>query len=552
MPGPWPTPAGAGVSASGSEQLGRGDAASAGFHTADRNAARLDCTTILADHRCCDSTLRAVLPGLGARIGGCAVSAHRCRRRRLAPTPILRHHRSGTHSIAGHSSLRRRILTELKAEVAAHRVFWAANPAPPAGFTRQYRAAVGGGAAGAWQLRHPIAGAGTERYASILEIVTRPYPPETAAGKAGLIAAMTEANQLAADIEAGTNNFARRAKLNAINRTNISSPETYVGNDGPTRNPQRTDASIQSTFAIDLSQLPSLMYSTVAQGASQTRFSLKHQADAGSSAADRINRAEHEMTRAVADATAVTNDLKGRLGGGAPSFVNLRGLLTLVCQYLRMGKYWDPGGVQVLDKNLTDLLSRTDLAKIYRDAVPATEKAWNPARLNHVIITLLTRTARTGDRALFNQPADDRAPAAGRPPYDLSCREFVTRVFTERTDGVTRHLGGFQRRPVEDIDPDPGHPRRAGEQQQARFAHRQAPVFEMRNMIPKTSHAAELVAGGEAQRFPRADWVPLAQYMGDLIDALNERQQLAAVRDVKYEEGGGVRARNVRQMPQNW
>ena len=85
------------------------------------------------------------------------------------------------------------------------------------------------------------------------------------------------------------------------------------------------------------------MYSTVATGAPQNRFSLKHQADVGASAADRVNRAELEMTRAAADATAVTNDLKGRLGGGAPSFVNLRGLLTLVCQYLRMGRYWEPG-----------------------------------------------------------------------------------------------------------------------------------------------------------------------------------------------------------------
>jgi hypothetical protein len=443
----------------------------------------------------------------------------------------------------------RATLTALRAEVATHRAFWAANPAPLAGFTRQYRRTVGAGAAGAWQARHPIAGAGTERYASILEIVTRPYAPETAPGKLGLINAMTEANQLAADIEARTTNFAHRARLEAIVNTNISNPETYVGNDGATRNPQRTDASIQSTFAVDLSQLPSLMYSTVATMAPQNRFSLKHQADVGASAEDRVNRAEREMTLAVADATAVINELKGRIGGGAPSFVNLRGLLTLVCQYLRMGKYWDPGGVQVLDKNLTDLLSRTDLAQIYRDAVPDTEKIWTGAHLNHVIGRLLARTARGADRALFNQPADDRAPAAP-PPFDLSCRQFVTRVFTVADDGVTPHLGGFQRRPVEDIDP--AGARRAGEQQRATFAHRQAPVFEMRNMIPKTSHAAELVAGGEAQRFRRADWVPLAQYMGDLIDVLNTRPEAAAIRDVKFEEGGGVGARNVRPAQQNW
>ena len=205
----------------------------------------------------------------------------------------------------------------------------------------------------------------------------------------------------------------------------------------------------------------------------------------------------------------------------------------------------------MLDKNLTDLLSRTDLAEIYHDAVPPAEKGWTGAHLNHVIGMLLTRTGRTGDRALFNRPADDRAPAAGRPPYDLSCRRFVTNVFTQVTDGVTPHLGGFRRRPVESIDPDPGAARRAGEQQPG-FARRQAPVFEMRNMIPKTSHAAERVAGGEATRFPRADWMPLAEYMADMIDALNARSEAAAVGDVKFEEGGGVGARNVRPMPQNW
>lgn len=426
-------------------------------------------------------------------------------------------------------------VTALMNEAQAHLAFWN-NPAhanPPVGMARQYRRTVGA-TTGSWENRHPIAGGGGDRYASILEIVTRPYEPETAPGKLGLITAMTQAVQLAADIETATGNFNHRARLDSIANTNVSNPETYVGNDDPAqlRGPQRTDASIQSTFAIDLSQIPSLMASTIGMGAPQSQFSLKHQADVSSARGERINRAEMEMSLAARNATNVTNRLKARIGAGAPTFVNLRGLLTLICQYLRMGKHFDPGGVQVLDKNLTDLLSRTDLAQIFANAVPNAEKAWKPAHLNWLTDELLTETGRNGGyggQALFNNPTLNR-PLGTAAPFNLTCRQFVTCVFTGPSDGVTPNLGGFQRRPVEDIDPAGARP--GGE------AHRLAPVFELRNMMPKLTALEELAEGGESERYPRADWVAMATYLADVIDLLNRRTEAQAVRDVRIAENG--------------
>jgi hypothetical protein len=442
----------------------------------------------------------------------------------------------------------RDVVAGVRDEAQAHLTFWTHDPAPPPGLVRQYRT-TRGATAGAWGERHPLAGGGTERYASILEIVTKPYEPETHTGKTGIVNAIAEADQLAAAIEAATGNFASRARLNAIANTNVTNPETFVGSDLPTRNQQSTDASIQSTFAIDLSQLPSLVLSTIAGGAPQRRFQVKHQADEPDPMGPGlVLRAQVEMTKAVANATTVINDLKLQVGVGAPSFVNLRGLVTLVCQYLRMGRYWDPGGVQPLDKNLTDLLSRTDLAQIFRDAVPATEKTWTAAHLDRVVDRILVATQRTGHKALFNNPTEIRALGASGA-FAVSCREFVRRVFTSADDGVTRHLGGFQRRPVEDVDPTGA--RRAGEAQSGAFGHRQAPVFELRNMIPKLD-VLQAIAGGNQERFPRSEWVTLVTYMADLVDMLNARTEAAATTDVKIAEGGGAGARQTRPLHAPW
>lgn len=433
----------------------------------------------------------------------------------------------------------RNTLLQLRQEVLQHRQFWTnpANQQAPPGINRLYRRAAGGGvAAGAWSVNHPIAGQGTDRYASILEIVTRPYEPERPAQAANLIVAMTEAAALAQAIENGTANFANRILFNTIPNTNILNPLTYIGNSGPTLNPQSTDASIQSTFAVDLAQIPSLIKSTVAFGAPQNQFSLKHQADVGGTPQNPggINRAEVEMAIAVANATNVIRDVKAQIGGGVgpiPSFVNLRGLVTLICQYLRLGKHWTGPGVQSLDKNLTDLLSRTDLSQIFGRAVPATEKNWiqaNPANLTFLINRMFHYTNRNQVSALLNNPTETRAPG-GPAQFAITCQQFVNNVFTQASDGVTPHFGGFQQRPTEDIDPLGN---RGGDTRPVGTAHREAPVFEMRNMIPKL---------GGAERFPRTDWITMTQYMIDLIRLLNARAEAHATQDIRvFEHLGGL------------
>ena len=418
-------------------------------------------------------------------------------------------------------------------EAQQHLAFWAlpANAAVPAGLERQYhRPAAGAAAAVPWGARHPLAGGGGDRYASILEIVTRPYEPETAVGRAGLINALTEADQLAAAIEGATTNFANRAQLNTIANTNILNPQTYVGSDTPTRSPQTTDASIQSTFGLDLTQIGSFIKTSVAPFlATQNRFGLGHQADVGATPANPggVNRAEVEMSRAVVDATRVINDVKGQIGAGTPNFVNLRGLVILMAQYLRMGKYWTGPGIRALDKNLTDLLSRTDLAHIYRDLVPAAEKAWlnaAPANMQYLVARVFHHTGRNAGSLLLNEPTEGRVGGGG-PQFTITCTQFVDNVLTQANDGVTQHWGGFQQRPAEDIDPAGAH--RNGDTRPATAVHRMAPVFELRNMLPKLN----------GRRFPRADWVPLATSLAETIELLNQRTEAQAVSDARAQEG---------------
>ncbi|HEY4985631.1 MAG TPA: hypothetical protein VII39_03345, partial [Bradyrhizobium sp.] len=114
-------------------------------------------------------------------------------------------------------------------------------------------------------------------------------------------------------------------------------------------------------------------------------------------------------------------------------------------------------------------------------------------------------------------------PAGGHPQFIITCQQFVNRVFTQGDDGLTRHLGGFVQRPIEDIDPAGA---RGGDTRPAGRAHRQAAVFEMRNMIPK---------GGQ-ERFPSNTWVALATYMAEMIELLNARTEAQATRDVRVWE----------------
>src|SRR5690606_10627743 len=55
--------------------------------------------------------------------------------------------------------------------------------------------------------RHPVIGQGGEKYASIVEIVTKAYEPETPQGFVDIVTAMDDAAKFAAALEAKTGNF---------------------------------------------------------------------------------------------------------------------------------------------------------------------------------------------------------------------------------------------------------------------------------------------------------------------------------------------------------
>ncbi|MDW3223396.1 MAG: DUF4157 domain-containing protein [Paracoccaceae bacterium] len=428
----------------------------------------------------------------------------------------------------------RTMLGQLRTSAHHHRAFWTdpTNAAIPGGMARLFQPdPTAANPAPPVETEHPIAGAGTSRYASILEIVTRPYETETPAGRADLVTAMTEAVALATAVEGATNNFANRAPLNGMANANILRPNTHVGNDNVPY--QNTDASIQSTFAIDLTQIGALMNSTIAFSSPQAHFGLQHQADTLPLGAGgvTVNRAQVEMALAVNSATQVVNNMKAQIGGGAPSFVNMRGLLILMCQYLRLGKHWAVGN-NPLDKNLTDLLSRTDLSHIYQRLVPPAERVWieaSAANRNMVIGWLMGVCGRAGGTRLMNNPAENYA--APVPPYmATTCNTFADNVFTQATDGITANFGGFQQRPDESIDPGGGT--RGGDTRPAGEPERMAAVFEMRNMVPKL---------GDNIRFPKADWVPLATYLSEAVHLLNQRNEAASVADIKARDTpGGV------------
>lgn len=425
-------------------------------------------------------------------------------------------------------------VVSLKVEALQHRAFWTnpANHEPPAGLVPLYRRpATVAHPAPAWSAAHPKAGGGGSKYASILELVTPAYEPETVPGANAIIGDVTAASTLAGAIEAGTANFANRIAFNTVAGVNVAQAGTHVGNAGPTRNPQSTDASIQSTFGIDLAQIPSLIKTAFGM-ATQNVFTLKHQSDEQGANYSIVRRAQTELMAAVTDATTVINHIKLLPAFAlipAPSFVNLRGLITLICQYLRMGKFWTGPDVESpLDKNLTDLLSRTNLSYIYRDTVPAAEKVWiqaSGANLDLLVQQIFAATGRTQASLLLNQPAEDRAQVGGRPHYRITCDQFTRNVFTQATDGVTENLGGFQKRPVEDIDPAAA---RGGDTRRAGALHREGPVFELRNMVPKAYNAGE--------RYPRAEWAPLAQYFAAMLQLLNSRTEAQAATDVRVRQ----------------
>jgi hypothetical protein len=426
------------------------------------------------------------------------------------PNKILHPHRRARHRAV------RQVLNQVRVEAQNHKTFWQTNPALPGTAFREFSDQ------GAWGQHHPLGpGLGGDRYASILEIVTKAYEPETIAGRANILAAMTEAVALATAIEAQTHAFRDRVPLNTTG-ANVAF-NIFVGNEQQPA--QTTDGSIQTTFAIDLAQLASYVKSTIGFG-SQGIYSLKHHSDTYTAHYQPIDRVRQQVSQTPGDATAILNAVGRPLVGG-PSLVNLRGLLVLICQYLRMGKYFFYPGTTALDKNLVPLLSRTDLARIYQHNVPGlattagTEKNWVSTNLLALQGAILAQTGRTDTSMLFTDSTEVQSAAANGAPYDVSCEDFIDNIFTQATDGITAHFGGFKQLAAESIDPtgvrDATDSRRVG------ATHREGPVFELRNMIPTN-----------AERFPHTSWIALATYTVNLLAALNARTEAQAVRDTRY------------------
>jgi hypothetical protein len=107
-----------------------------------------------------------------------------------------------------------------------------------------------------WSGKHPVAeGLTGEGYDSIVEIVTKAYDPETEQGRAALVEDMTRAAELAGKIEARTGTFSRRVPLESVSGVTAKARQAFIGSENVQTGAQRTDASVQSTMAVDLKEL---------------------------------------------------------------------------------------------------------------------------------------------------------------------------------------------------------------------------------------------------------------------------------------------------------
>lgn len=345
-----------------------------------------------------------------------------------------------------------------------------------------------------WSPVHPVAeGLTGEGYDSIVEIVTKAYDPETEQGSKALLADMADAAELAGRIEAATGQFAARVPLASISGVTAKARSAFVGNDKPTTVPQRTDASVQATMAVELKEMQGFFLAGMGGfqrgGFGPREFALKHQSGID---------VEQEVGRQAPNvATKVLYDLPRE------DFVpnDLLGLFTLVAQYLLMGAVFESPGNPQLDKNAVALLSRTDLAKVYRQNVSEREKRWVTPHLDLVKDSLLRHTRRDAGHLLLTPESYPPLPHVTRT---LKCGPFIDNVFTQPSDGFTPHLdeGIFKQMGPERIPDGPGKGQK----------DRTAPVFEMRNMIPRAG-----------DRFARNQWVPLATDLVTLLTRLNTR-----------------------------
>lgn len=380
-------------------------------------------------------------------------------------------------------------------------------------------------------LRHPFIGMGMDKYASILEIVTKPYEPETVQGAANILQSMQDAVVFANAV-----NPHHRTQLSTIDNVTASSDEIYIGNDNQPN--QTVDASIQTTIGLDIAQLPSFVKSSMAY-MGQSLFNTKHDSDIVSHGITTTDRAKQEIPRAISDATAIINsighDSKSTFlrRTETSSIVNLRGLITLICQYLRMGKYAYNNGKWTLDKNLTPLLSRTDLGQIYQN-LPEEEKTWLRRHKKTVRRAIYAQTGRAKHSTVFTDPTETEHYT--HIPVDV--QGFINNVFSGNADGITGNLGGFHQINAENIDP---YGNRDGREQ-----NKLGPVFEIRNMIPTDESLGN-------DRFDPNSWEKLARYFIEVLAFLNQRTDTDATTDTRVRThnttGAFIRSDN---EPRSW
>ncbi len=338
-----------------------------------------------------------------------------------------------------------------------------------------------------WSGKHPIAeGLTDEGYDSIVEIVTKPYDAETKLGADALIADMADAAALAGKIEKTTANFTKRVPLRSVSGVQTKALAAYIGSEQVDRGTQQTDASIQSTMAIDVKELYGFFQAGMGdftgggfQG--QRAFRIKHQSI--------VDVARDVGRKAPQVAASVMADLQPK--ASIPH--HLLGLFTLVAQYLLMGAMFEQPDSPQLDKNAVSLLSRTDLAKIYRMNVPDREKELIATRVDTLKQSLLRHTRRAEGDLLLTPESQPPLPQVTR---NITCGDFITNIFTQQSDGFTPHLdeGIFKQMGPEAIPGSSGS----------------GPVFELRNMIPR-----------QGDRFPKDQWVPLTEDIVSLLTKLN-------------------------------
>ena len=231
----------------------------------------------------------------------------------------------------------------------------------------------------------------------------------------------------------------------------------------------------------------------------------------------------------------------------------LEGLIILMCQYLRMGKVFyildrDPqtglptGGYRkCLDKNMIAIMSRTDLSDIRKQLLSDEEKQFLQVggALDKIVQLILTTTGRTDSKAIRNTPDEQMNPESNSG--NVSCKEFITNIFTKDKDGVTRKFGALESSggvmgpekvskwskyntgPDDENNPNQDYYYDASTQQSQWEAptdnelNKKGFVMEMRNLIPIVSE------NSQRNRFEKDELKKLAVYVGTITAMLNQR-----------------------------